>query len=50
MRRKVFVFSLLFVFLFQVFPCGFAWSSPALETNAASAVLMDAYSGKILYE
>ncbi len=50
MRRKVFVFSLLFVFLFQVFPCGFAWSSPALETSAASAVLMDAYSGKILYE
>lgn len=51
MRRcKVWVFSLIFAFLSNVFPAGFAWGSPVLETNATSAVLMDAYTGKILYE
>ncbi|MGB9791187.1 MAG: D-alanyl-D-alanine carboxypeptidase family protein [Thermacetogeniaceae bacterium] len=49
--RSMLLFSfLLAAFLISVFPSSFAWSKPALETSAVSAVLMDAYSGKILYE
>lgn len=48
--RKMIVLSLVLTFMLQLLPAA-AWSSePALETDAVSAVLMDAYTGKILYE
>ncbi len=61
MRRRMVQFALLFSLLFQLASPGApAWSASqdgraaaagiSLETSAASAVLMDAYSGKVLYE
>ncbi len=41
---------LMAAFLASVFPYRFALGKPVLDTSAASAVLMDAYSGKVLYE
>jgi D-alanyl-D-alanine carboxypeptidase (penicillin-binding protein 5/6) len=49
--RKMIVLAAVMTFMLQLLPAA-AWSGeqPALETKAVSAVLMDAYSGKILYE
>lgn len=49
-RRKMIVFAFILIFLLQFFSGAYAWSSVPLETSAASAVLMDAYTGKVLYE
>lgn len=49
--KKLLIVALLPAFLIQVFPvasaCG---SSMQLETNAASAILMEPYTGKILFQ
>ncbi|MGD0154039.1 MAG: D-alanyl-D-alanine carboxypeptidase family protein [Thermacetogeniaceae bacterium] len=52
--RKLVMLAVVLAFALQLAPAR-AWSetpseAPALETNAASAVLMDAYTGKILYQ
>lgn len=48
--RKLFVLAVVLTFVLQLLPVP-AWSeTPVLETNAVSAVLMDAYTGKILYQ
>ena len=48
--RKLIVLAVVLTFMLQLLPAA-AWSSEtALETDAVSAVLMDAYSGKILYD
>jgi D-alanyl-D-alanine carboxypeptidase (penicillin-binding protein 5/6) len=49
--RKMVLLAVVLTFMLQMLPAT-AWSDkqPALETDAASAVLMDAYSGKILFE
>ncbi len=48
--RKLVMLAVVLSFALQLAPA-IAWSeTPALETNAASAVLMDAYTGRILYQ
>lgn len=48
MVRKVITILLALIFTVQL--CPPAWCNPPLETSAVSAVLMDAYSGQILYQ
>ena len=50
--RKMIVPAVALVMMLQLLLPATAWSDEqlALETDAVSAVLMDAYSGKILYE
>lgn len=50
MRHRIFVLCLLCILMIQLIPVAAAWSSAPQVTGDASAVLMDAYSGKILYE
>jgi D-alanyl-D-alanine carboxypeptidase (penicillin-binding protein 5/6) len=54
-NRKTIVLAVVFTFILQFLPATAlgntpADSAPALETDAVSAVLMDAHTGKILFE
>lgn len=50
MRCRKLVPVLLAIFLLQLAPLDYAWSNVTPKTEAPSAVLMDAHSGKILYQ
>lgn len=51
MRRcRWIVFISLAIFLLQLVPTSFAWGSVQPETKAPSAVLMEASTGKIIYQ
>lgn len=50
MRCRSFVPAFLLIFLLQLLSSNFAWCNIAPETDASSAILLDAHSGKILYQ
>jgi len=50
MRCRSLVPALLMIFLLQLLSSNFAWCNIAPETDAPTAILLDAHSGKILYQ
>ncbi len=50
MRCRLIVSSVLAIFFLQLVPTQFAWGSVTPETEAPSALLLEAHTGKILFQ